>query len=201
MNDNELELAELVATRISHDLIGSIGAISNVLELIGDSTQLEDGDRSILTLGAETLCSRQKFFRVAFGVDTKHMDTGELTTLCQNYLATVGSRGCPIKLELNNASPELAKLISLCVMTAAEVFIKGGTIHININAQNMNIRTCSDYKLSASKLAAYQEILSGKKPQENISQYVQLFYLKTFLGNDVPFKMTTSETSMELTIG
>ena len=40
MNDilSETELAELICTRISHDVIGNVGAVSNAVEL------LEEGD-------------------------------------------------------------------------------------------------------------------------------------------------------------
>ena len=70
MELSKTEISELVCTRVSHDLIGSIGAISSALELIEeDGGQLEEDTKNILQTGANTLIARQKFFRVAVGLD------------------------------------------------------------------------------------------------------------------------------------
>ena len=83
MELSKTELSELICTRISHDLIGSIGAVSSALELIEeDSGQLDEDTKSILQTGTNTLISRKKFFRVAFGTDTKKMQIADLEKLC-----------------------------------------------------------------------------------------------------------------------
>ena len=202
MELSKTELSELICTRISHDLIGNIGAISSALELIEDDNgMLDDGTKKILTTGSNTLIARQKFFRVAFGVDSQKLLPADLERLCSDYLATVCSRGNPIALKLHRVSPELSKIVCVCVMIAAELYIKGGEISISVSADNMTVKAVSDFKLSASKIAAYQKILAGQKVEENASQYAQLYYLQNLLGRDVPLKLTSSETEMELIIG
>lgn len=202
MELSKTELSELICTRISHDLIGNIGAISSALELIEDDNgMLDEGTKKILTTGSNTLIARQKFFRVAFGVDSQKLLPADLERLCTDYLATVCSRGNPIALKLHRVSPELSKIVCVCVMIAAELYIKGGEISISVSADNMTVKAVSDFKLSASKIAAYQKILAGQKVEENASQYAQLYYLQNLLGRDVPLKLTSSETEMELIIG
>lgn len=64
MNDilSETELAELICTRISHDVIGNVGAVSNAVELLeeGDMDFLDD-IRSILKVSSSVLSARLKF--------------------------------------------------------------------------------------------------------------------------------------------
>lgn len=202
MELSKTELSELICTRISHDLIGNIGAISSALELIEDDNgMLDDSTKKILTTGSNTLIARQKFFRVAFGVDSQKLQPEDLEHLCADYLATVCSRGNPITLKLHRVLPELSKIVCVCVMIAVELYIKGGEISISVSADNMIVKAVSNFKLSASKIAAYQKILADQKVDENASQYAQLYYLQNLLGADVSLKLTSSETEMELIIG
>lgn len=199
---NNIELAEMVCTRISHDLIGNIGALASTLELIAENHNvLENGDLSIISNATETLKARQKFFRVAFGFDTKDMEFKELRQICTEYLQTLGHRTTPISLECSGVSTELSKIFCLCVMIAAEVCIKGGKINVFVNKENMLVDLQSEFKLSAQKIDAYRKILADEKPEENISQYVQLIYLRELLGKDVNIKLDATDNKMSLVIG
>ena len=112
MELSKTELSELICTRISHDLIGSIGAVSSALELIEeDSGQLDEDTKSILQTGTNTLIARQKFFRVAFGTDTQKMPIADLEKLCSEYLTTIGSRANAVTLKLQRVSKELSKIV------------------------------------------------------------------------------------------
>lgn len=95
MNDilSETELAELICTRISHDVIGNVGAVSNAVELLeeGDMDFLDD-IRSILKVSSSVLSARLKFFRLAFGLSNANLeDFGQAKVrLAENYLKTLG---------------------------------------------------------------------------------------------------------------
>lgn len=202
MIDYNTELAEMVCTRISHDLIGNIGALSSALELVKESGNVLDEDTTgILQTAADTLKARQSFFRIAFGLGTKNIELSQLQNICQDYLKTVGSRTTPLTLQLNGVSEELAKFVCLSVMTAAEVCIRGGNIGIAVNKNNMTITVSSEHNLSAPKIAVYQGILEGKLPADNVSQYVQLIYLRELLGSEVAMKLDADSNNMQLTIG
>jgi len=202
MSYTSTELTEIVCTRLSHDLMGSIGAVLGGLELIEEDKGVLDEDiKNILSAGALTLKARQKFFRLVFGTDTQKMTGIELSELCNAYLATVGSRAAPFELKLENISPSLAKISGLCVMAAAEICIKGGVIKVSAAKDNMRVAVSSAYKLSAGKITAYREIISGGKPEENISQYAHLIYLSEFLGKNIPLKISATDTDFELIIG
>ena len=203
MDNQQTLLADLVCTRISHDMVGNIGAIAAALELseVGDQCVLDKDAQNILTAASETLKVRQKFFRVAFGTDTTKITAAELKQLGDDYLNTLGNRAAKLDFECNNISADLAKIICLCLMIGAEVCIKGGHINIQIGRGKLTVSTQSDYKLAASKIESYQAILAGKTDIENASQFVQLIYLRELLGRDVPISLKAAENQMDLIIG
>lgn len=202
MSYSNTEIAEMVCTRVSHDLIGNIGALSGAMELLKENKNTADADTlNILATATQTLKARQKFFRIAFGLDSKNITPEELQTICDEYLATVGSRSTPLRIAITGASPEIAKIVFLCVMIAAEVCIKDGNITIAVNQQNLTTQVHSEYKLSSGKLETYKKILLGQKLTENVSQYVQLIYLRELLGKEVPMSLSSNENNMQLIIG
>ena len=175
---DDLQLSEIVATRMSHDLIGNMGALSNALELIADNDDaLDECSLSILKTATFTLNARQKFFRLAFGVDSKKIES------------------------FNGVRPEMAKFVCLGVMTAAEVCIRGGNIEICINKDNMIISVSSAYNLSAVKIAIYEDVLKGAEIKDDVPQYAHLIYLRKLLGNEIKMQLISDEKNMKIVIG
>ena len=202
MIENNTELAEMISTRISHDLIGNIGALASALELLKENNGVLDDDTlGIIKTASQTLKARQTFFRIAFGLDTKNLEITELKAICENYLSTVGSRMYPLTMEFSGISSELAKFLCLCIMIGAEVCVRGGHISVTVNKNNMTVDINSEYDLSSSKIAVYKNILQGIRPQDNISQYAQLIYLRELLGSEVAMNMTASDKTVKLIIG
>lgn len=96
MNDiiNNAAISELVLTRVCHDIIGNIGAVSNAVELLeeGDTDFLED-IQSILKTSSGVLSARLKFFRLAFGLRNANLaDKENVLKTVRDYLLTIGSR-------------------------------------------------------------------------------------------------------------
>lgn len=197
-----IELSELITTRISHDLGGSIGAVSSALELLADNDNVLDNETlELLQISSRTLKFRQEFFRIAFGMNTKTPDKDAITALCRNYLSTLGGHTSALHLTLKGVNSSLAKIICLCVMIMAELAIRGGNIIIAIDSKNITLSINSDYKLSAGKIADYELIIAGQTPQGEPSQYAHLLYLCELLGSGVNIATSASETEFRMTIG
>ena len=61
------DLATLVGSRICHDLISPLGAISNGVELIGMTQGTDGAEMALINDSVSNANARIKFFRVAFG--------------------------------------------------------------------------------------------------------------------------------------
>lgn len=196
------EIAELVCTRMSHDLIGNIGALSNGMELLDNEDEpIDQETKAILNTAINTLKYRQKFFRLAFGIASYQYKEEEIYGICRDYVSTLGSKNYPLSIRLQNALPEMAKYFCLCIMIGAEVCVRGGMIEVSSNKSNLTIKVASEYELSAPKIEEYQQIIYGKKLQENASQYAHIIYLQSLLGKNIPINIQSTDKSMTMIIG
>lgn len=184
MNDilSETELAELICTRISHDVIGNVGAVSNAVELLeeGDMDFLDD-IRSILKVSSSVLSARLKFFRLAFGLSNANLeDFRQVKSAAENYLKTLGSRNYPLSLELELHSAAFARQALVGIMIAADMLIKGGKIEAREVGGRLAVITHCETPPSAEKIRNIKTVLSGGRP-ENMAQYAPVFYLKSLM--------------------
>src|SRR5262245_66554930 len=69
MSEHDTLLANLLCSRLCHDLVGPVGAIGNGLEVLADEDDAEMRRQAIelLTFSAEEASRRLKFYRLAFG--------------------------------------------------------------------------------------------------------------------------------------
>ncbi len=191
------ELSELICTRISHDLIGNIGAVANAVELMDEDPEAIDDAKSILSISSKVLTARLKFFRLVFGLNNTGVKTiAEITAPAEEYIATVGSRTAPIKLNFNISTPALYKIVMLGIMVMSDVFIRGGELSISETVNGLTFTADSQSALSAGKLAIMQKVLNAEMPAENPAQSAPLIYMMRLL-NDTPVKITVSYTEKQ----
>ncbi|WP_170413150.1 histidine phosphotransferase family protein [Ruegeria atlantica] len=67
MGDTNVNLAELIGSRICHDLISPIGAINNGLELLEMVGSVQGPEMELISGSVGSAGARIRFFRVAFG--------------------------------------------------------------------------------------------------------------------------------------
>ena len=176
------EVTELVCTRISHDLIGNIGVVSNAVELLeeGDMEFMDD-IRSILKVSSGVLTARLKFFRMAFGMSNTNLeklDLVEKTTV--DYLRTLGNINYPINLNMRLANWQLSRMSMLAIMILADIFIKGGSIEVREETGRLVIMATGD-NLSSEKMGIITDIVN-EKLIERTAQYAPVFYLMELLS-------------------
>jgi histidine phosphotransferase ChpT len=95
MSDIDLELAQLLCTRLCHDLAGPVGAVAAGVELIGEDPQAADAETLGLIGSSSAAASRKlKFLRAALG--SAGGAPLDLKTLLDGYLdAVAGPSGRP----------------------------------------------------------------------------------------------------------
>lgn len=196
------ELPELICTRISHDLIGNIGAVANAVELMDEDPEAVDDAKPILSISSKVLTARLKFFRLAFGLNNTGVKTlAEVINPAEEYIATIGSRTSPIKLNFNLSTPALYKIVMLGIMAMGDIFIRGGELKISETASGLTFTADSQSALSAGKLAVMQKVLNAEMPAENPAQSAPLIYMMRLLNDSaVNITIAASENKAVLQI-
>ena len=171
-------VSELICTRLSHDLIGNIGAVANAVELLeeGDMDFMDD-IKSILQVSSGVLSARLKFFRMAFGLagaGIEDMEQVQKTTAA--YLATIGGKNPPV-LEFGLAEARHGRAVMLAVMALADLLIKGGTVRIGAEGGTTVVAVAADARVSAEKQAQALAVLKGSATEVS-AQDAPLLYLQ-----------------------
>jgi len=137
-------IANLLGSRICHDLISPIGAISNGVELIGIAPSTDGAELSLINESAADARARIRFFRVAYGKAAEDQTLGQAETsrIVQAYLS--GSRvscswtGAP---EKRRRDLRVAFLIIQCFENAMPT---GGLITINDSADSFQLSATAE---------------------------------------------------------
>lgn len=180
--ENKFNISELVCTRISHDLIGNIGAFSNAMELLED----DDNDKSFIDEShqmlkriSSVLSARLKFFRLVFGSTNSNLEkVNIIETTATEYLDTLNPNArislsiCPVE-----GKADFNRVLLLAIMIGAEVLIRGGKIYITAEDGFIKVKSVSDAPLSELKIKDMQRVINGEKV-DNQAQYVALYYLQ-----------------------
>lgn len=180
---NNVPVTELVCTRISHDLIGNIGAVANAVELLeeGDTDFLDD-IKEILKVSSSVLSARLKFFRMAFGLNNANLtDAAMVEKTTREYLSTIGNKNFPIILNMGDYSIKFARIMMLAVMIVADVTIKGGEINVFEQDCKLFVNISAVSKVSAPKIEDILALLTGER-EEYLAQYAPVFYLRNFVN-------------------
>ena len=139
----DLRVAELLASRLCHDLVGPIGAVNNGIELIEDEDPGMIGDALKLTAGsAKQAANTLQFFRLAYGVAGAQAgdDLGELRDLVSGFLGSGKvSLNWSVQTGPAGAPDGLGKLVLNMIALAGEGLPKGGELSVAVGANGSGL--------------------------------------------------------------
>lgn len=129
----DLRIAQLISSRMCHDLAGTVGAINNGMELLeemGDDPE----SRELVASSAQEVAKRLSYFRVAFGLSPGIANAvAEMRELTQGMF-TKGR----VELDWPEGAPgasvddSVTKLVLNLVMLAVETLPRGGTVSVKL---------------------------------------------------------------------
>ncbi len=130
-----LDLASLLCSRLCHDLLSPVGALSNGLELLAEEKDPEMRARcmELLEQSARTSADKLKFFRLAFGAAGgfgESVSVEEPKALIEALVA--GNARITLNWALGTASlpkPAVKVLLNLSHI-AIDALVRGGTLDI-----------------------------------------------------------------------
>ncbi|MBS0481949.1 MAG: histidine phosphotransferase [Proteobacteria bacterium] len=135
MNEPAVDLASLLCSRLCHDLLSPVGAMTNGLELLAEEKDPEMRKRcmELLEQSARTSADKLKFFRLAFGAAGGFGDRVPVEEPRALVDALVGDGG-RITVNWSLGTPVLPKpavkvLLNLAHI-AIDALVRGGTLDI-----------------------------------------------------------------------
>lgn len=136
MNTTQPDITALLGSRICHDLVSPLGAISNGVELLSMVSLAAGPEMDLISESVDNANARIRFFRVAYGVA---MESQLLAaTEVRSILVAIGQTS---KITVNwgpdgDVSRQDAKLVFLMIQCFEAAMPWGGTL--DINQQNRN---------------------------------------------------------------
>lgn len=143
----ELALAESMAARLCHDLVGSVGAVANGVELLADSRSRPDPEVvDLVAQSARQASRRLQAFRVAYGTGNALPGSGMFAevrrlanALCEGGRVTLDWATPDAALE-QVATKDAARLLLNTVLMAIDTLPRGGTVRVVTTSADGRLR-------------------------------------------------------------
>ncbi|MEM7689078.1 MAG: histidine phosphotransferase family protein [Pseudomonadota bacterium] len=164
------DLAALLCSRLCHDMLSPVGALSNGLELLADETDPDMRAKVIelLEQSAKISTDKLKFFRLAFGAAGGF---GEVVPVeeAQDVVTALAADAKRVTLNWAIDEPSLPKpavkvLLNLSQI-ALDALVRGGTLDIGAEKRDGNIEIVA--RATAEKIAFDETI--GRALQDELS--------------------------------
>ncbi len=176
-----LDLAALLASRVCHDIISPVGAITNGLEVLDEDNgeEMKEFAMDLIRKSAVSASSKLKFARLAFGASGSAgalIDTGDAEEVVRAYVAgekpDVEWSGTRVLMPKNKV-----KLLLNLVLVSLGAIPRGGLISVKIEGSEESTRfslNCSGRNARAP--STFLEMISGSIDGELDAHAVQPYY-------------------------
>lgn len=127
MKSEEIKLAELLCTRLCHELAGITGALQGSIEMLQEGDNSEE-NISLLNDAAQEIFHRLKLYRALFGKESEDglslAETREMIEKSGKNIRFIW----PKDSWLGWQDQEKGRISSLCLVVAANILSQGGEI-------------------------------------------------------------------------
>ncbi|MFD1159413.1 histidine phosphotransferase family protein [Roseovarius aestuarii] len=195
MTDHTANVAALIGSRICHDLISPVGAVTNGLELLAMSGVGDSPELSLVNSSAADASARIKLFRLAFGTASEGQTTGgdELQRVLSDHY---DDGRINIEWQPDGDLPrKLAKAVVLAVMCVEQSLPFGGNLQIKKSGDTWSVLGTSD------RIRERTDLWSGLRGETSLDdvapadvQYPLLHVLLNAM--DRPCNVATSENEV-----
>jgi histidine phosphotransferase ChpT len=199
----ELWMTELLCSRLCHDVISPVGAVSNGLELVTEFGEGKDGDAmALVASSARQAVEKLSFFRVAYGqAGTRQtgMSFNDAAGLLEPMVA--GPRvvmDWPTEYRPNDPmpAPGAIKLTLNLGLVAVEALPRGGTLKVTIVPENGGLAlTISAIAPDARITEELTAALAGTIALQNLTPRTAQGALTRYLADRLSTRIQVSTTS------
>lgn len=204
-----MKFAELLCTRLCHDITGPIGALANGAEFLGEEGfEMQGQAVELIASSAAQAVARLQFYRRAYGRinESGEASLSELKKLIEDYL-----NGSKVTLDWPDThtdssgisvSYKMGRLLVNLVLLAFGSLLRGGTIAVRVtsDAQNKEIHiTAGGTHVKWDK--GLEEVLGGKADPEALTPKTIQAELTRSLAEELHANLSwkAGENNMEFT--
>jgi hypothetical protein len=185
---SEIEISQFIATKLSHDLAGVVGAIGSGIDFLNsENPEMREKAYDLLKTSSEQTINRLVFFRYTYGISkySGEANLDEIKKVACDYL-----KGTKVTLDFHEkffhihdvyVSTNLGKLILCIIQLAYLSLIHGGEIKVVIDKGTKNTVTISAIGKSPKVDEEKNNIINGKSgnieltTQNCLSHYAKVF--------------------------
>ncbi|NOD63313.1 MULTISPECIES: histidine phosphotransferase family protein [unclassified Ruegeria] len=196
MGASDVNLADLIGSRICHDLISPIGAITNGLELLDMLGAVQGPEMELISGSVGSAGARIRFFRVAFGsASDQPLGRAEITELLNDV-----ERAGRVRVNWNLTEPvprNQVKLAFLALMCCESAMPLGGTVDVTSQGANWIVTGSADKLNVDSDL--WKHVVTGRFPNKLTPAQVQFALLPETakaIGRRVAAETTATRVSL-----
>jgi histidine phosphotransferase ChpT len=206
MTNPSLDLASLLCSRLCHDMLSPVGALSNGLELLADEKDPEMRQRclELLEQSAKISTDKLKFFRLAFGAAGGFGDMVPVAEARALVDALIGNNErITVKWALvSDALPKAAvKTLLNFALIGSDALVRGGTLEIGAEMRDGASEIV--VRASGARIAFDADIggaLDGSLPEGELSSRTapatMLHQLAESLGGKLQYAVTDEALTM-----
>jgi histidine phosphotransferase ChpT len=145
MSDNSVEFASLLCSRLCHDLLSPVGAMTNGLELLADEDDPDMRARvmELLADSARTSADRLKFFRLAFGAGGgfgETLDANEVKAAVEGLVRANPRIELGWLVEMPLIPKTAAKILLNLTLIAFDSLVRGGRLDAGVEHGEVVVR-------------------------------------------------------------
>lgn len=204
---SETELAALMCSRLCHDMLSPVGALSNGLELLADEKDPEMRARCIelLEQSARISTAKLKFFRLAFGAAGGFGDAVPVEEAQSVIDTLVGeARGVEANWAISASSlpkPAVKVMLNLAQI-GLDALIRGGTLDIGAELHDGNYEIV--VRASGDRIAFDETIgraLQGELAPGELSSRTAAAHMIAMLAEELGGGLQYQRTDTALVMG
>lgn len=142
MDDRQsIDLAAMLCSRLCHDMLSPVGALSNGLELLAIETdhEMRANVMQLLEQSAKISTNKLKFFRLAFGAAGgfgERVDIEEPKALIEALVADKNNVTINWALAQANLAKPAVKVLLNLAQIATDALVRGGTLDVGAELRN-----------------------------------------------------------------
>ncbi|MEL7188579.1 MAG: histidine phosphotransferase family protein [Pseudomonadota bacterium] len=204
---SQTDLAALLCSRLCHDMLSPVGALSNGLELLAEETdpEMRANVVELLEQSAKISTDKLRFFRLAFGAAGGF---GEAVPVeeAQEVVTALASDAKGVELNWAIQSSSLPKPAVKVMLNLAQIaldaLVRGGTLDIGAELRDGNVEIVA--RAAAQKLAFDETIgraLHGELTHEEVSSRTAAAHMVALLAQEMGGGLQYQLTDDALVLG